>query len=160
MPPTKGMLVRVEKSGSGKNKVGGPMGEIEPGWSVEKIKLMGADAVKLLAPLEPGEPVSAEHQFALIRHVYEQCKKYDVLMLLEPVAFPYNAEKKTDKDNLSLFSSGKTIRSYKDGTLSVIVTDSNLTGQNVDLAVDTNPKKEPDFKKMFGDDDEKPAPKP
>jgi tagatose 1,6-diphosphate aldolase len=97
LPPDKGMLVRVEKSGSAKNKFGGPMVEIEAGWSVEKIKLMGADAVKLLAPFEPGEPVSAEHQFALINHVYEECKRYDILMLLEPVAFPYNGEKKTDK---------------------------------------------------------------
>jgi tagatose 1,6-diphosphate aldolase len=96
MPPEKGMLVRVEKSGSGKNSAGGPMGEIEPGWSVEKIKLMGADAVKLLAPFEPGEPVSAEHQFDLITHVFEECKKFDILFLLEPVAFPYNGEKKSD----------------------------------------------------------------
>ena len=96
LPPDKGMLVRVEKSGADKNKAGGPMGEIEPGWSVEKIKLMGADAVKLLAPFEPGEPVSAEHQFALIEHVFKECKKYDILFLLEPVAFPYNSEKKTD----------------------------------------------------------------
>lgn len=97
LSPTKGMLVRVEKSGSGKNKFGGPMVEIEAGWSVEKIKLMGADAVKLLAPFEPGEPVSAEHQFDLIQHVYEECKKFDILFLLEPVAFPYNGEKNTDK---------------------------------------------------------------
>lgn len=96
LPPEKGMLVRIEKSGSPKNKFGGPMVEIEPGMSVEKIKLMGADAVKLLAPFEPGEPVSAEHQFALIHHVYEECKKYDILMLLEPIAFPYGGEKKTD----------------------------------------------------------------
>jgi tagatose 1,6-diphosphate aldolase len=100
MPPGKGMLVRVEKSGSGKNKAGGPMGEIEPGWSVEKIKLMGADAVKLLAPFEPGEPVSAEHQFSLIQHVYSECQKYDILFLLEPVSFPYNGEKKTDQSYL------------------------------------------------------------
>ena len=96
IPPTKGMLVRVEKSGSPKNKVGAPMAEIEPGWSVEKIKLMGADAVKLLAPFEPGEPASAEHQFALIEHIYNECKKHDILLLLEPVAFPYGDEKKTD----------------------------------------------------------------
>ena len=100
LPADKGMLVRVEKSGSGKNKAGGPMGEIEPGWSVEKIKLMGADAVKLLAPFEPGEPVSAEHQFSLIQHVYSECQKYDILFLLEPVSFPYNGEKKTDKSYL------------------------------------------------------------
>src|SRR4051812_13177502 len=97
LPPDKGMLIRVEKSGSGKNKAGGPMGENQPGWAAEKIKLMGADAVKLPAPFEPGEPVSAEHQFALIQHVFEECKKYDILFLLEPVAFPYNGEKKTDK---------------------------------------------------------------
>ncbi len=96
LAPDKGMLVRVEKSGSGKNKAGGPMGEIEPGWSVEKIKLMGADAVKLLAPFEPGEPVSAEHQFSLIQKIYADCVKHDILFLLEPVTFPYNGEKKTD----------------------------------------------------------------
>src|SRR6516165_8557193 len=31
IPAEKGMLVRVEKSGSPKNKAGGPMGEYEPG---------------------------------------------------------------------------------------------------------------------------------
>ncbi len=100
MPPERGMLVRVEKSGSPKNKLGGPMGEFEPGWSVEKIKLVGADAVKLLAPFEPGEKTSAEHQFSLIQHVYNECIKYDILFLLEPVSFPYNGEKKTDKSYL------------------------------------------------------------
>ncbi len=96
VPAHKGLLIRVEKSGSPKNKVGGPMGEYEPGWSVEKIKLLGADAVKLLAPFEPGEPISAEHQLAFIEEVANDCRKHDILFLLEPVAFPYNGEKKTD----------------------------------------------------------------
>ncbi|MDX2038282.1 MAG: tagatose 1,6-diphosphate aldolase [Isosphaeraceae bacterium] len=100
IPPSKGLLIRVEKSGSPKNKAGGPMGEYEPGWSVEKIKLLGADAVKLLAPFEPGEPISGEHNFAFIEEVYNDCKKHDILFLLEPVAFPYNGEKKTDKSFL------------------------------------------------------------
>ena len=118
-PPDKGMLVRVEKSGSPKNAVGGPMGEFEPGWSVEKIKLMGADAVKLLAPFEPGEPISAEHQFALIENVYNDCKKFDILFLLEPVAFPYGAEKKTDKAYLdrkaeTVIESARQISRYCD----------------------------------------------
>ena len=69
------------------------------------------------------------------------------------------AAKKTDKP--ALFANTKTIRSYKDGTLNVIVADSDVTGQNVSLGVDNNPKKAPDFSKLFGDDDdEKPAPKP
>src|SRR5215213_1146681 len=96
IPPDRGMLVRVEKSGSPKNKVGAPMGEYEPGWSVEKTKLMGADAVKLLAPFEPSEPISGEHQLAVIEEVAAACRRFDILFLLEPVAFPYGAEKKTD----------------------------------------------------------------
>ena len=100
IPAHTGMLVRVEKSGSPKNKAGGPMGEYEPGWSVEKIKMMGADAVKLLAPFEPGEPVSAEHNFAFVEEVYNDCVKNDILFLLEPIAFPYGGEKKTDKKYL------------------------------------------------------------
>ena len=58
---------------------------------------MGADAVKLLAQFEPTEPQSAEHQFQLIDHVYSECKKHDILMLLETVAFPFGGEKKTDR---------------------------------------------------------------
>jgi tagatose 1,6-diphosphate aldolase len=100
IPPAKGLLVRVERSGGSKNKVGAPMGAIEPGWSVEKIKLMGADAVKLLAQLEPTESISAEHQFQLIEHVYDECRKNDILLLLETVAFPFGGEKKTDKSFL------------------------------------------------------------
>lgn len=100
IPADKGLLIRVEKSGSPKNKAGGPLGEYEPGWSVEKIKLMGADAVKLLAPFEPGEPGSAEHNFAFIEEIYNDCKRFDILFLLEPIAFPYNGEKKTDKKYL------------------------------------------------------------
>jgi tagatose 1,6-diphosphate aldolase len=96
IPPDKGMLVRVEKSGGPKNKVGAPLVAIEPGWSVEKIKLMGADAVKLLAPFEPGEPDSAEHQLRMIEQIHDECRRFDILMLLEPVAFPFNGEKKTD----------------------------------------------------------------
>ena len=99
--PQTGLLVRVEMSGSPKNKVGAPLGLIEPGWSVEKIKLMGADAVKLLAQYEPTEPHSAEHQFQLIEHVYAECKKHDILMLLETVAFPFGGEKKTDPGYLN-----------------------------------------------------------
>ncbi len=100
IPTDRGMLVRVEKSGSPKNAAGAPMAEIEPGWSVEKIKLMGADAVKLLAPFEPNEPISAEHQFQFIEQVYDDCKRFDILLLLETVAFPFGDEKKTDASYL------------------------------------------------------------
>ena len=100
IPPSKGLLIRVEKSGSPKNKLGGPMGEVEPGWSVEKIKLVGADAVKILAPFEPTERISAEHNLAFIEQIAAECRRHDILFLLEPVAFPIGSEKKTDKSFL------------------------------------------------------------
>lgn len=96
LSPAKGLLIRVEMSGAPKNKAGGFLGKVEPGLSVEKIKLMGADAVKLLAQYEPGERESAEHQLAFTQHIYEECKKHDILFLLEPIAFPYGGEKKDD----------------------------------------------------------------
>jgi len=92
VPKQTGILVRVEKSGADKNKAGGPMGEIEPGWGVGKIKRCGADAVKLLAQYEPGEAESAEHNFELTRQVYDECVQHDVLFLLEPIHFAYNGE--------------------------------------------------------------------
>jgi hypothetical protein len=64
-----------------------------------------------------------------------------------------------DKGKLDLFGPGtKTLRSYADGKQSVIVSDSDVTGQNVELAVDKNTKEKPDFSKLFGgEDDDKPA---
>jgi len=66
---------------------------------------------------------------------------------------------KTDKEKTSIFGPGtKTLRSYADGKQSVIVSDSDVTGQNVELGVDKNTKEAPDFSKLFGgDDDDKPA---
>ncbi|MCY2943956.1 MAG: tagatose 1,6-diphosphate aldolase [Gemmataceae bacterium] len=94
IPRDVGLLVRVEKSGGKKNAAGAPLGEYEPGFSVGKLKRLGADAVKLLASFEPGEAESAEHQYAFIQDVYAECKKHDILLLLETVAFPYGSEKK------------------------------------------------------------------
>jgi tagatose 1,6-diphosphate aldolase len=89
LPRNTGLLVRVEKSGGPKNAKSAPIGEFEPGWSVAKIKRMGADAVKLLAQFEPTEGDSAERQFAFIEKVYDDCRKHDILMLLETVSFPF-----------------------------------------------------------------------
>ena len=101
LPRDVGLLVRVEQSGGKKNAQGAPLGAIEPGWGVAKIKRMGADAVKLLAQYEPTEPNSAEHQFALIQQVYEECRRHDILMLLETVAFPFGGENKKSESFLA-----------------------------------------------------------
>ena len=92
VPPGTGLLIRVEKSGAGKNKVGAPCGEVEPGWGVDKIKRCGADAVKLLAQFEPDEFDSAERNFNFVRRMHDQCVEHDILFLLEPLHFAYNGE--------------------------------------------------------------------
>jgi tagatose 1,6-diphosphate aldolase len=100
VPRETGLLIRVEKSGGDKNSRGAPLGGLEPGWSVAKIKRFGTDAVKLLAQFEPTEPNSAEHQFAFIQQIHEECQKHDILLLLETVAFPFDGEKKDSKSLL------------------------------------------------------------
>jgi tagatose 1,6-diphosphate aldolase len=100
IPAETGLLIRVEQSGGPKNSLGAPLGGFEPGWSVEKVKRCGADAVKLLAFFEPGELNSAEHQFQFVKQVYEECQRHDILMLLEPLAFPYGGEDKKGKPYL------------------------------------------------------------
>ena len=100
LPRNTGLLVRVEKSEVSTNDVGAPLGSFEPGLGVRKLKLMGCDAVKLLAQYEPSEPNSAEHQLQFVQQVYEDCKKWDILLLLETVAFPFSGEKKDDKKYL------------------------------------------------------------
>jgi tagatose 1,6-diphosphate aldolase len=69
VPAGTGLLIRVEKSGAAKNKAGGPMGEVEQGWGVGKIKRCGAVAGGL----------RVEH---------------DILFLLEPIHFEYGDEQK------------------------------------------------------------------
>jgi tagatose 1,6-diphosphate aldolase len=92
VPPSTGLLIRIEKSGAAKNAVGAPCGEVEPGWSVGKIKRAGADAVKLLAQFEPAEFDSAERNFQFTMQIHDECLKHDILFLLEPLHFPYNGE--------------------------------------------------------------------
>lgn len=96
VPPDRGMLVRLERSGAPKTPAGVPLTLVEAGWSVEKIKLMGADALKLLAPFDPTEPESAERQLATVQEVAEQCRRFDLLFLLEPISVPIRGETKTD----------------------------------------------------------------
>jgi tagatose 1,6-diphosphate aldolase len=101
VPAGTGLLIRVEKSGAPKNKAGAPCGELEQGWGVGKIKRCGADAVKLLAQFEPGEPDSAEHNFEFTRQIYEACIEHDILFLLEPIHFPYNGETDSSPSKLA-----------------------------------------------------------
>ena len=124
LPRNTGLLVRVEQSGGPKNAKGAPIGQIEPGWSVAKIKRMGADAVKLLAQFEPSEPDSAEKQFALIEHVYEECRKHDILCLLETVSFPFLQDGQPED---------KQSRSYLDRKAETVIESARILSRFCDV---------------------------
>jgi len=96
IPPHVGLLLRLERTKYQMSPKGAPLATVEPGWSVEQAKRMGADAIKLLAQFEPTEPESADANFALVEQVFDECRKHDLLLLLEAVAFPFQGETKKD----------------------------------------------------------------
>ncbi|WEX09835.1 tagatose 1,6-diphosphate aldolase [Chelativorans sp. AA-79] len=59
-------------------------------WSVEKIRRIGGDAVKVLAWYRPdaGEDVIA-HQQAFVRTIGKECRRYDIPYVLELLVYPF-----------------------------------------------------------------------
>jgi tagatose 1,6-diphosphate aldolase len=57
------------------------------GWSVAKIKRMGAAAVKLLLFYHPRSAVAARQE-AFLAGVAEECQRHDIALLVEPIAYP------------------------------------------------------------------------
>lgn len=82
IPKGTGLLGRVEAS-----RDAGTPGELEPGWSVRQIKLMGADAVKLLVYLDMGNEQATEHQLDFARQIQKDCQENDILLLVEELSY-------------------------------------------------------------------------
>jgi tagatose 1,6-diphosphate aldolase len=59
------------------------------GWSVEKARRSGANAIKLLLFYRPdASPATLDHQQALARQVGEECARQEVPFLLELLGYP------------------------------------------------------------------------
>ncbi|MFC1972348.1 tagatose 1,6-diphosphate aldolase [Chloroflexota bacterium] len=87
LPGHIGLLVSMEKTGYSGEKTA-RITELLPGWSVEKVKRMGASAVKLLVYFRPDLKDIASRQLELIADVADQCIKEDIPLLVEPVSYP------------------------------------------------------------------------
>jgi len=87
LPGHIGLLVSLEKTGYSGGKTA-RITELLPGWSVEKVKRMGASAVKLLVYFRPDLKEIASRQLDLIAKVADQCIKEDIPLLVEPVSYP------------------------------------------------------------------------
>jgi len=95
LSPRAGLIVRLEQSGAPSTADGiGKLTAIEPGWSVAKIKRLGAHAVKLLAFYEPTHTESAAAQRALVEQVARACDEHDIVFLLETLSYPLGGEDK------------------------------------------------------------------
>ncbi|VWX61064.1 Tagatose-bisphosphate aldolase [Burkholderiales bacterium 8X] len=90
--PRRGLLLTYEQWDSDETP-GGRKTYGYPDWSVEKIKRLGADGVKLMLWWRPdaSEEVKA-HQRALVEQVGRDCRRHDIAFLLEPLLYPLGSE--------------------------------------------------------------------
>ncbi|MEP7293042.1 MAG: tagatose 1,6-diphosphate aldolase, partial [Chloroflexota bacterium] len=79
-----GLLVELEKADYQLKSM--PLEvEILPGWSVAKIKQMGADGVKLFFYYNPDAPELTAKQDHLLRAVVADCAAHDIPLYAEPI---------------------------------------------------------------------------
>ena len=92
LPGNTGLAVAVEATGyAGDSQA--RQSRILAGWNVEKIKRMGANAVKLLIYYHPDSPTAPDIE-ALVHQVAADCLQYDIPLILEPLSYSLEAGKK------------------------------------------------------------------
>jgi tagatose-1,6-bisphosphate aldolase len=93
LPGDKGLIVALESTGyQGESDSRHTL--ILPGWSVEKAKRMGANMVKLLVYYHPNSKTAKESERLIVR-IGEECKRYDMGLMLEPLSYSLTGEKLT-----------------------------------------------------------------
>ena len=92
LPGRIALVVAVESTGYGGSSTA-RQGQILPGWSVEKAKRMGASMVKLLVYYHPDSPTAHETE-GFVRQVAGECTRSDLGLMLEPLSYSLDANKK------------------------------------------------------------------
>jgi len=85
VPGQVGILVAVEASGYTGDASARQSG-ILPGWSVAKVRRMGASAAKLLVYYHPQAATAGEIE-ALVAKVAADCAEQDLLLFVEPLSY-------------------------------------------------------------------------
>lgn len=80
-----GFLVSLEATGY-EDQDGDRLTSAADGWSVAKIKRMGASAVKILLYYNPGSSTAAEQE-DFVKRAAEDCAKNDIPLLVEPMTY-------------------------------------------------------------------------
>jgi tagatose 1,6-diphosphate aldolase len=92
IPKDVGLVVALESTGY-TGEATARRAQIIPGWSVEKAKRMGASAIKLLVYYHPDSPLAPEVE-DFTSKVAEECQKYDLALMLEPLSYSLDENKK------------------------------------------------------------------
>lgn len=96
LPKDVGLLVELEKADYSMQPL--PLAvDIRPNWSVEKIKRMGADGVKLFYYYDPDNTDLCKKQDATIQAVVTDCAKYDIPLYAEPIVTNITADTRQRK---------------------------------------------------------------
>jgi tagatose 1,6-diphosphate aldolase len=100
--PTNGLIVTLEDSLFEEEPEGRISSQID-NWSVEKIKRMGGDAVKVLAWYRPdaGSSVNMRQQ-DFTKRIGEACAKYDIPFLFELLVYPLASDAHQTKDYVEM----------------------------------------------------------
>jgi len=96
IPNDVGLVVAVESTGY-TGQATARQAQLIPGWSIEKAKRMGASAVKLLVYYHPDSSTAREIE-DFISMVGEDCKRQDLLLMLEPLSYSLDETKKLASD--------------------------------------------------------------
>jgi tagatose 1,6-diphosphate aldolase len=92
LPNKTGLVVALESTGY----TGDPAARVSqmlPGWSIEKARRMGASMVKLLVYFHPEASTAGETE-AFVGQVAEECLRRDIGLMLEPLSYPLQADRK------------------------------------------------------------------
>jgi len=92
IPRNAGLIVAMEATGY----TGEPtarQSHILSGWSVEKAKRMGANAIKLLVYYHPNSSAASQIE-ALVKQVADDCRRYDLAVMLEPLSYSIKKNRK------------------------------------------------------------------
>ena len=91
MAGSSGLLMALEKSGYSGEATYRRVEFIE-GWTVARIKRMGASAVKLLVYYHPASGALAEEIEDTVRAVAADCERHDLPLFLEPIVYSLEAD--------------------------------------------------------------------
>lgn len=100
--PEKGLIVTLEDS-LFRETDGGRLSSDIDDWSVEKIKRMGADAVKVLAWYRPDAHAAVRTaQQDYVKRIGAECARFDIPFLFELLVYPLAADAYQTKDYIEM----------------------------------------------------------